>query len=100
MIIPTEVFRNQTVFKDLNSLIKPYIPGQRITLQVLDLLNFPIQYSPPFFGAGLLQYLNWLCRPPPHGFEHSSQAFHWLNPPWTILCENKIKRMKVFHGYG
>ena len=68
------------------------IPGHWKTLQILDLLKWPTQYSPPFIGDGLLQYRYWLCSPPPHGREHSSQGIHPPNPPWTfkLITKNKF----------
>ena len=41
----------------------------------------PTQSSPPFIGAGLLQYRRRVCSPSPHGSEQSPHCVHGPHPP-------------------
>ena len=51
--------------------LKGLVPGQLVVPQGRLSILLPEHDFPPWAGAGLLQERLLVCRPPPHGFEHT-----------------------------
>ena len=50
-----------------------FVPPQRLVLHSFDSVSSPLQYPPPYIGAGLTQYRLRICNPVPQGWLHRRQ---------------------------
>lgn len=50
---------------------------------ILKDIKSPLQYLPPYLGAGSLQDLCLICTPPPQDLEHWAQCDQGPHSPFT-----------------
>ena len=75
---------------------KAYKPRQPLSLQLILSDDGPVQSSPPFLGAGLVQVLCLVLIPSPQVLEQSPNGVQALHPPLTI---NNNTRFFVDNNY-
>ena len=73
--------QNFVYINSSNALV--YVLGHSFFLQIFASSATPLQFSPPWAGAGLLQARFLVLIPPPHLAEHFDQSLHSLHPPLT-----------------